>query len=40
LALKDLIGLERAAYGLDKQGGAAAGYDELLDAIHEQRKKR
>lgn len=38
-AMKDLLTLERAAYGLDKHGGAVAGYDELLEEIH-QRKKR
>lgn len=40
MALKELIALERAAYGLDKVGGAAAGYDELLDEIQQQRQKR
>jgi hypothetical protein len=37
-AQERLITMERAAFGLDKQGGAAAGYDELLEEIHKQQR--
>lgn len=38
-AMKDLFVLERQSYGLDKPGGAKAGYDELLQKVIDDRLK-